>query len=209
MEFVSFKSCSDRVALGLLCMAMLVAASTPAAQAPLVFAQVDSSVRARHAERAMRVGEAAATALFQFPIPHPPRAAQATPPLGGPLDGAWEQILPLPLPGARGAHVMAFDEQHDRMFVFGVGGGLATVNVSRNVNYKRPDPAIYETIKMGLSNAMATYESEPFKGSADFPIEGDDVAWRFDHTSATEAPFSLQSLTLYADPRGQGRGTVR
>ena len=96
----------------------------------------------------------------------------------------------------------------DRWFVSGVGG-KATVDASRSVNYKRPNFGIAQTMTMGLSSAAAVTEAEPFRGETDLPIEGDDVAFRFDHNSVTEALFSLQYINLYVDARGQSRGTVR
>jgi hypothetical protein len=109
-------------------------------------------------------------------------------------------------------------KRFDRVFVYGNGGGYATVKFSRNINYQLANPAYFESFLMGATTTNSVtglpdndvvYESAAFRGSTDFPIEGDAVELRFDHNSAVEAPFSLQYLTLYTDARGAGRGTVR
>ena len=109
-------------------------------------------------------------------------------------------------------------KKYDRLFMYGVGGGNATISASRASGYRHPNPDIGFQMIMGLADpdpatglygAEAVGEPEPFKGSVDAGIEGDDVSWRFDHNSASEAAFTLQAVHLYQDQRGQGRGTVR
>lgn len=94
----------------------------------------------------------------------------------------------------------------DRSTVFGYGGGRATLQVSRATNYASPDPTKFLSMSMGPVAGMACYEPEPFRGSFDFPVEGEDITWRFDSSTATETPFTLQAVVHEVDDRGQSRG---
>lgn len=94
----------------------------------------------------------------------------------------------------------------DRSTVFGFGGGRATLSISRAINYGSPDTSKSQSMSMGPIAGMACYEPEPFRGGFDFPVEGEDITWRFDSSTATEAPFTLQAVVHEIDDRGQSRG---
>jgi hypothetical protein len=59
---------------------------------------------------------------------------------------------------------------------------------------------------LGSPDADAALLAGPLRGCVDFPIEGYDVTLRFDSSSASEGPHTLQMTNLYIDDRGPSRG---
>jgi hypothetical protein len=97
-------------------------------------------------------------------------------------------------------------QQFREFFVYGSGYGVANLTMCRAVNYGTPDTDITQAIVMGNGDNPAQSIARPFRGSIDFPIEGYDVVYRFDSSTASEGPHTLQMLTLLAEDRGLSRG---
>lgn len=113
-------------------------------------------------------------------------------------------LLLNPIPHTQ--NVPSANGRADRVFVYGTGYGYANLTVSRAANYGTPDPDNSLAMLMGDTAASATTIAQPFRGSMDFPIEGYDVTWRFDSSTATEGPHTLQFTNLLTDDRGLSRG---
>ncbi len=113
-------------------------------------------------------------------------------------------LLLNPIPHTQ--NVPSANGRADRVFVYGTGYGYANLTVSRAANYGTPDPDNSLAMLMGDTAASATTIAQPFRGSVDFPIEGYDVTWRFDSSTATEGPYTLQFTNLLTDDRGLSRG---
>ena len=113
-------------------------------------------------------------------------------------------LLLNPIPHTQ--NVPSANGRADRVFVYGTGYGYANLTVSRAANYGTPDPDNSLAMLMGETTATATTIAQPFRGSVDFPIEGYDVTWRFDSSTATEGPHTLQFTNLLTDDRGLSRG---
>ena len=96
--------------------------------------------------------------------------------------------------------------QADQTLVYGTGYGYANLTVSRAANYQAPDPTNYVPLVMGSESAAVSALTQPFRGAFDFPIEAYDVIWRFDSSTATEGPHTLQLITFNTNARGNSRG---
>lgn len=103
----------------------------------------------------------------------------------------------------------ALNKRADRLFLFGTGHGVATLDVSRGRNYLPPDSTVNLTMTMGATDNDATVTQVPLRGGVDLPIEGYDIAWRIDSSTATEGPHVLQYANVFIDSRGDSRGHVR
>lgn len=101
------------------------------------------------------------------------------------------------------------EKQNGPLFMHGVGYGVGTLDASRSKNYTPVDPDINRPCLLGATTNAATIKPLPFRGSCDLPIAGYDVTWRFDSSSATEGPHTLQFVNLLVDGRGTSRGHTR
>jgi hypothetical protein len=96
--------------------------------------------------------------------------------------------------------------QFNHLTVHGSGYGVASLTVSRAKDYADPDPDNALTLTLGSSTASATLAPKPFRGSVDHPIEAEEMTLRFDSSSSTEGPHTLQLTNLFVDDRGYTRG---
>jgi hypothetical protein len=96
--------------------------------------------------------------------------------------------------------------REDVVFVYGAGYGVANLTHSRAKDYGEPDPDNNLSLVLGSPDADAALLAGPLRGCVDFPIEGYDVTLRFDSSSASEGPHTLQMTNLYIDDRGPSRG---
>lgn len=97
----------------------------------------------------------------------------------------------------------------DRGFVFGTGGGVATLSVSRGADYYTIDTAQAQPMTLGSTDDPAADDQVPLRGGFDQPLECYDLTLRFDSNTATEAPHCLQLVSIMVDPKSVSRGHLR
>lgn len=124
---------------------------------------------------------------------------------GGPLDGTWEQIIPLPLPGGRDAHVMAFDQAHERMFIFGGFSGTEALRDTWMLDVSSLVPRWTQVATTGMAPTSSTYGNGVYD-----PVRNRLVVWRGNVTdelyalSLDSAP-AVWSRILPPEPRPSAR----
>jgi hypothetical protein len=116
-------------------------------------------------------------------------------------------IVTNPIPTTQGAPDSR--GQFNCAFVHGTGYGVAELTYSRAPDYGTPDPDIQDDLTLGASDATASLVPKPFRGSVDFGIEGKDVTLRFDSSTDSEGPHTLQFLSLMVESRGHSLGNSR
>lgn len=97
----------------------------------------------------------------------------------------------------------------DRLFLYGSGYGAASLTLARTVNDRLLDPTQTSALTLGASSDAATLQPRAFRGSVDAPVEGYDTILRFDSSTASEGPHTLQFMNLMVDARGTSRGNTR
>ena len=103
-------------------------------------------------------------------------------------------------------HGPSVQAQNGLLEVYGAGYGVAALSYSRASGFNTPDADIAQSFTLGSDDTLVTLTPKPFKGTVDFAIEGEAVTMRFDSSSASEGPHTLQFTNLFVDARGWNRG---
>ncbi len=124
------------------------------------FADMDSLVRAQHTASAQptepRPLRPATSPLDASSAPaaaaDAPRTPQSTP-----LDGTWEPLVPLGLPGGRDGHVCVFDSNRQRMLIFGGYSDTSSWSDTWALDLAGDDPAWTQIPTTGTPPPFSTY----------------------------------------------------
>lgn len=97
------------------------------------------------------------------------------------------------------------EKRHDRLFFYGQGHGVATINYSSAPNDSDTFSG-QRTMVMGRGSTVAKLTTGKLRGVVDAPVEAFDLSIKLSGQSNVEGPFTIQYIEAYADGRGDSRG---